>query len=1479
MSNKHDLINQAISIRSTVRIVYKDYHGQETERSIEPLEWVTHNRIRAFCHLRGEERDFRIDRIVECALVDTGQSQRTHANKTTSAQADQRETLQPVVHKVKPTDTRKEPARSRKRLGDQPIAQVRTADQWSRLVKYYVECLVRENQQQYIIEDRRGACFFFPAKPETVRDLLEGRVFLEFPSGQPSHPTPVARFVNQDAGRQGQHLCLGYPVLVLNDEKIAPLIFAPVESQESNGKLRLQAQDPEPSYAVFRNQGLSAEEIEAVLTAYAAIGSERGQFQVEAWENLLVGQISQMTGDALRRRSWNGSGPVPLEPGTLCDAPLLFWVKDNVATRNLIRELRDLSAHGKWESAPWALRELLSSVPEKEYPDAPAPRDDNNVYVAEANDRQRQAITAAWSTRVTVVTGPPGTGKSQMVLNLIAQAVMGDRSVLFASRNNKAVDVVMDRLKNEIRFPGAVRTGNTSNRQKAAEDMALVLDRISVAGKPSSVAPLREQYLELGKQLADAAETLHQVRELGGLLDSHLAERDDLIVLLPKPVAEVAQSHPPKYQREEIHHLRMVISNLLTTALKIRDEAARLEGDIVRIVKQNHLRCPILDALAQFEDQWGSFGGGFLDQRELDTLEAIQDYVQTWLALLPALEAQGQITQLAHRFRELSSSCSQRQSELHIELQDQVEIAASRVENRALDSFVAEARRLCERSAAIARGDLSLWDKLLAWVGLKDPVREIGERFLALRDAFGLDWKPSTSRKAPRLARVATACYQLAVFSVACQLKSRAYDTRDALKKKRQRLEEITASLPPALREDVGKVDLPHEGADALGKAISAILDRTDALIKERDQLAARVNAKLDSNDDTLQTLEEFKSTPAGKDKYLWTLRVPIKLPVIISHLDKWRHLVSLWETSQAIRHLERQRKTLPAEREALARVRDLQDKQFELGAKIITARWLERVKGLDTRTLQKARDYVSAVQQLSLGHVPYYADLKSAEEANLPAALEIFPVWATTNLSARTNLPLSPDLFDIVVIDEASQCDVPSALPLLYRAKHLMIIGDPSQLKHVATLYERSDVEAAIEFGVAPDAFLYNTHSLFDISQRSVALRPGAILLREHYRSHAQIIGFSNEEFYGRQLVVLTDMERRGVPPGFLRDGCGAFWVHADGRAEHPPGGSAFNLAELEALQDLVPRLLEKLAQYETGDFRFTLGIVTPYREQANRIQDWVSQRYGNKSQILVGTAHTFQGDERDIVIFSPVLGPGLSEGSLKWLDRTKNLLNVAITRARLQLIVLGNWDYCHGLPPSSVYRRLASYLGDQMVRDPNQLAVLSGEPQIDVIGTRVDGSKPQHNRITLRRFVTSCTQFVWWVDRYLYDHVFDLLWDVFQQPSVDIRDVRLLTSVEQAQASKSQGPKIHRDKAKALQRELHRRGVNFEIRFLPKNDLPHDRFFYSRGKSVNMPPFGSAYGDHKHVSEYTRSATEPTFFEQYWKQAQADWGTPGVR
>ena len=76
-------------------------------------------------------------------------------------------------------------------------------------------------------------------------------------------------------------------------------------------------------------------------------------------------------------------------------------------------------------------------------------------------------------------------------------------------------------------------------------------------------------------------------------------------------------------------------------------------------------------------------------------------------------------------------------------------------------------------------------------------------------------------------------------------------------------------------------------------------------------------------------------------------------------------------------------------------------------------------------------------------------------------------PAWAVTSLSAR-RLPLAPATYDLLVIDEASQCDIASALPLLVRAKRAVIIGDPQQLRHISRMSESEDLRALREHGLA---------------------------------------------------------------------------------------------------------------------------------------------------------------------------------------------------------------------------------------------------------------------------------------------------------------------------------------------------------------------------------------------------------------------------
>jgi very-short-patch-repair endonuclease len=298
----------------------------------------------------------------------------------------------------------------------------------------------------------------------------------------------------------------------------------------------------------------------------------------------------------------------------------------------------------------------------------------------------------------------------------------------------------------------------------------------------------------------------------------------------------------------------------------------------------------------------------------------------------------------------------------------------------------------------------------------------------------------------------------------------------------------------------------------------------------------------------------------------------------------------------------------------------------------------------------------------------------RSTGNADVRRALGHLRGWATTALSASGSLPLSPGLFDLVIIDEASQCSIPAILPLLYRARRALIIGDPMQLSHICTLTRRQDEQLAKSAGL--DSHLlderrlsYRQASAYDALEAVVG---APLFLAEHYRSHPHLVALVNRRFYSGSLVVLTDRKR--LTTGNDEDA--VRWMDVRGHVVRPPSGSAVNEIEAEGVVECLEGLLVSLPHASS------VGVVTPFGAQARRITELVDKRLPEAgrhvSALRIGTAHRFQGDERDVVVFSPVVSDGLSGGGRGWLLGTENLFNVAITRARSRLIVVGDRAAC---------------------------------------------------------------------------------------------------------------------------------------------------------------------------------------------------------
>ena len=282
-------------------------------------------------------------------------------------------------------------------------------------------------------------------------------------------------------------------------------------------------------------------------------------------------------------------------------------------------------------------------------------------------------------------------------------------------------------------------------------------------------------------------------------------------------------------------------------------------------------------------------------------------------------------------------------------------------------------------------------------------------------------------------------------------------------------------------------------------------------------------------------------------------------------------------------------------------------------------------------------------------------------EEEDFRPLLEAFPCWCVTTYAVSDSLPLKPGMFDVAIIDEASQCDIASCFPILFRAKRAVIVGDDKQLPHLSFLEKAKEQSFLSQYGI-PDKYQlmwrFRTNSMFDLADY---YSMNSVMLDEHFRSLPPIINFSNHEFYNDRIRVM----RKDKPDENVLE----LVEVVDGKVDFD---ATRNLPEIEAL---VKRLHEIIIEDErkNPDNPVTVGIISPFRAQVEQLKVSVSKVLSDymikKHQIEIGTAHTFQGDERDIMMISWAVADNSYTQSLMFMQKA-NLFNVAITRGRNKVI-----------------------------------------------------------------------------------------------------------------------------------------------------------------------------------------------------------------
>jgi very-short-patch-repair endonuclease len=325
--------------------------------------------------------------------------------------------------------------------------------------------------------------------------------------------------------------------------------------------------------------------------------------------------------------------------------------------------------------------------------------------------------------------------------------------------------------------------------------------------------------------------------------------------------------------------------------------------------------------------------------------------------------------------------------------------------------------------------------------------------------------------------------------------------------------------------------------------------------------------------------------------------------------------------------------------------------------------RWLKR--------LQESPGTQQAVQNL-LSH--FRKNKGSVEEDGYEAfrqALDALPI-CLLNAHGPQYVPVDEELFDVLIIDEATQCTLTNLLPLIYRAKRLAVIGDPDQLPAIPTINSGAERQLAGKYGVE-EWMSRLGHAENDVYSASVSCLPrnqaDVINLVDHYRSHPLIIGFPNREVYQKQLRLrrATDDFRLG------REHTGVFGRNVSGTCSRGKNGRSWK-NEPEANQ--VVQLIKQMRARDEFS-RLSLGVVTPFNGQEKFLLDRLDKE-DLLQDVTVGTAYKFQGDERDVMIFSPVISKGIPDATARWVEKPHNQINVSVTRGREALFVVGDFRKC---------------------------------------------------------------------------------------------------------------------------------------------------------------------------------------------------------
>ncbi len=941
--------------------------------------------------------------------------------------------------------------------------------------------------------------------------------------------------------------------------------------------------------------------------------------------------------------------------------------------------------------------------------------------VVPADATQDAAVAMARTGRSFIIQGPPGTGKSQTITNLIADYAARGKRVLFVCEKRAALDVVFHRLG-----------------QAGLAGLACIIHD-SQEDKKAFIADLKEHYERWGR----APDRLHEVLAVRSrsvaALEQHLAaiasydaqagagtDADGRGLGLRALVRRAASLPPAPSGIGPQHRERLPSPAAFDAATNAAERAVRAVREAAGAGSLAAHPFARINRATILGEHPVSRVGAMVDQAEalIEQLDSWLDGGSLAVDGTVALDSAVAVGALAERFT--ATGLSRNLALLASASDSSVRLAAELARIARMDQQAAAAASAAsnwrdplspaDTAAAldVARNREGSWLKLFFkdWRDVNQAVRgrydfaahAVTPKVVAVLELLSARHEAEAACREARSALAAT--LQSDDLDGLLELRADLATGRLPSVAEQQLVRKVQEAARPheALLEEARQLPVLRE----LKAVVADVLDGAEAMPIERlAELVRDLREALEDLPDILPVLAEVHAADPAVSFALRSLDLP--LPQLAALI-----------TDEAVARLERQypdlkrfdsERLIAVSRRALAARERLRVENAEAIKATLHRQFRDHVRvseqsvtqlDADARAFKKT--YATGRRELEheFGKTMRYRSIRDLASGNPGAVVnDLKPIWLMSPLSVSDTLPLRPDLFDVVIFDEASQIPTEEAVPALCRSGQVIVVGDEMQLpptSFFSTALEDEDRQVLAEEDGETIAIILDADSLLNQAARNLP----ATLLAWHYRSRYEaLIGFSNAAFYDGRLVTIPDRalhpQAGGREP--VRSDDVAGWSAGASRllalpiSTHKIADGCYegrsNPPEARYIAGLVRELLSR----ETGS---SIGIVAFSEAQQSEIEtaldrlaaeepgfaaalerEYVREDDGQFNGLFVKNLENVQGDERDIILLSICYAPGrdgrmvMNFGPINQRGGEKRL-NVIFSRARQHMAIV---------------------------------------------------------------------------------------------------------------------------------------------------------------------------------------------------------------